>query len=181
MLRRALLVSALLLVPVAAAGADAPAPAPLPAELDIRGLKIGMPITSAPKSLHCHKPPTGNVATCLPEAGVAIKVEFTSEAAGERITSVVYSFFSRERLRRDTKVGTVLIAKYGQPKELPEGWQWRQGSTIVTASVPGDMQQAFLRLENPEFQKKAELPQPERATAPAAKQQAKPAKPPRTG
>jgi hypothetical protein len=172
MLRRALLVSALLLVPTAA-GADAPA------ELDIRGLKIGMPIASAPKSLHCHKPATGNVATCLPEAGVAIQVEFTSEAAGERITKVVYSFFSRDRLRRDTKVGAVLIAKYGQPKELPEGWQWRQGSAMVTASVPGDMQQAFLRLEDPEYQKKVE--QPERAPTPAAKQQAKPAKPPRTG
>jgi hypothetical protein len=150
-------------------------------ELDIRGLRIGMPIASAPKALHCRKPPTGNVAMCLPEAGVAIQVEFSSEAAGERITSVVYSFFSRERLRRDTRVGAVLIAKYGQPTELPEAWQWRQGGTTVTASVPGDMQEASLRLENPDYQKKVEPLQPERAPAPTAKQQAKPAKPPRTG
>jgi len=142
-----------------------------------------MPIASAPKALHCRKPPTGNVAMCLPEAGVAIQVEFSSEAAGERITSVVYSFFSRERLRRDTRVGAVLIAKYGQPTELPEAWQWRQGGTTVTASVPGDMQEASLRLENPDYQKKVEPlpPQPERAPTPTAKQQAKPAKPPRTG
>jgi hypothetical protein len=141
-------------------------------EFDIRGLRTGMPFAAVPKALRCLRIGATPIVECLPEAGATLRVELTSVAAGERIASVTYYFYSREPLGRDTKVGAILLTKYGEPIETLDGWMWKRGSASVTATVPGDMQQAFLRLEDPEFQRKAE----QAAEKPAETKPAKPGK-----
>jgi hypothetical protein len=142
-------------------------------EFDIRGLRTGMPFTAVPKALRCLRIGATPIVECLPEAGATLRVELTSAAAGERIASVTYFFYSREPLGRDTEVGATLVAKYGEPTETLDGWMWKRGSTSVKATVPGDMQQAVLRLEDPEFLKKVE----QAAEKPVEAKGAKPVKP----
>jgi hypothetical protein len=67
-----------------------------------------------------------------------------------------------------------LVAKYGEPTETLDGWMWKRGTASVKATVPGDMQQAVLRLEDPEFLKKVE----QAAEKPVEAKAAKPAKSP---
>lgn len=172
MLRRLLALS--FLAPVAALASVLAAHADPPAEFDIRGLRAGMPFSSVPKSLQCWRIGGTSIAECLPEAGATLKVELVASPAGDRIANVTYYFYSREPLGRDTKVGAALIAKYGEPTETVDGWTWRRGSSSVTATVPGEMQQASLRLEDPDFQRKAE-----QAEKPPETKPAKPAKTPR--
>jgi hypothetical protein len=166
MLRRIVILS--LLATASAARADT-------SEFDIRGLRAGMPFAAVPKSLQCRRIGTSPVAECLPEAGATIRVELTSPAAGERIANVTYYFYSREPLGRESKVGATLIAKFGEPTETLDGWLWRRGNVSVSASVPGDMQQAVLRLEDPDFLKKAE----QAAEKPADAKSTKPARMPK--
>jgi hypothetical protein len=142
-------------------------------EFDIRGLRTGMPFTAVPKALRCLRIGATPVVECLPEAGATLRVELTSAAAGERIASITYFFYSREPLGRDTEVGATLVAKYGEPTETLDGWMWKRGSASVRVTVPGDMQQALLRLEDPEFQKKIE----QAAERPADAKGTKPLKP----
>jgi hypothetical protein len=143
-------------------------------EFDIRGLRTGMPFAAVPKALRCLRIGATPIVECLPEAGATLRVELTSVAAGERIASVTYYFYSREPLGRDTEVGTTLVAKYGEPTETLDGWMWKRGTASVKATVPGDMQQAVLRLEDPEFLKKVE----QATEKPVEAKAAKPAKSP---
>jgi hypothetical protein len=166
MLRRLVFLS--LLASVSAAHAEM-------SEFDIRGLRTGMVFAAMPKSLQCRRIGTSPIVECLPEAGATLRVELTSPAAGERIANVTYYFYSREPLGREGKVGAALIAKYGEPTETLDGWLWQRGSASIKATVPGDMEQAFLRLEDPDFQKKAE----QAAEKPVESKPAKPTRSPK--
>ena len=173
MLRRLALLPLLACISVAHAETPAAVAHAETSEFDIRGLRTGMPFTAVPKALRCLRIGATPIVECLPEAGATLRVELTSAAAGERIAGVTYYFYSREPLGRDTNVGATLVAKYGEPTETLDGWMWKRGGVSVKATVPGDMQQAFLRLEDPEFQKKVELA----AEKPADAKGTKPIKP----